>query len=106
MNKQILFNEDIEKINNAVVNYPLGSYQIGEIAKLSGLLYQEGVDVVRELEKLCRKYNTEKIYKHISGVIGTFHKKYRVTGTSYYTIMVNTFDGRQFYAPESEWVEM
>ena len=104
MSNQVLFDDNIEKINNTVQYYPLGSYQVGEIAKLSGLLYQEGVDVVKELEKLCHKYSTEKIYKHISGVTGVFYKRYRVTGTSYFTIMVNTFDGRQFYAPESEWV--
>lgn len=44
-----------------------------------------------------------EVYKHMSGIVGTFYKKYRVTGTNYYTIMVNTFDGRQFYAPEHEW---
>lgn len=44
-----------------------------------------------------------KIYKHISGVKGCFYKRYRVTGTNHYTIMVNTLDGRKFYAPESEW---
>ena len=43
------------------------------------------------------------MYKHISGVIGIFYKKYRVTGTNYYTIMVETLDGRKFYAPENEW---
>ncbi len=43
------------------------------------------------------------IYKHISGIVGTFYKKYKVTGRNYYTIMVNTLDGRRFYAPEHEW---
>ncbi|MDY0235084.1 MAG: hypothetical protein RBR71_03610 [Gudongella sp.] len=46
------------------------------------------------------------LYKHKSGVIGTFNRRYRVTGTNYYTILVNTLDGRQFYAPESEWVKL
>jgi len=45
-----------------------------------------------------------KMYRHRSGVIGTFNKKYRVTGTWYFTIMIDTTDGRQFYAPESEFI--
>ena len=57
MNKQILFDEDIEKINNAVAKYPMGSQQIGEIAKLSGLLYNEGVDVLKLLVNWCIKYD-------------------------------------------------
>ena len=44
-----------------------------------------------------------KVYQHLSGVRGTFNKRYRVTGTSYYTILIDTFDGRQFYAPEKEF---
>lgn len=44
-----------------------------------------------------------EVYKHILGVTGTFHKRYRPTGSFEYYIMVNTFDGRQFYAPESQW---
>ena len=43
------------------------------------------------------------IYQHISGVKGTFYKRYRPTGLSYHYIMVNTLDGRRFYAPEAEW---
>lgn len=43
------------------------------------------------------------IYRHISGVEGTFYKKYKSTGVRSYYIMVNTFDGRRFYAPEEEW---
>ena len=43
------------------------------------------------------------IYMHISGVVGTFHKRYRPIGECECYIMVNTFDGRQFYAPESQW---
>ncbi len=45
----------------------------------------------------------KQIYEHLSGVKGYFNKKYRVTGTWYNTILVDTFDGRQFYAPEHEW---
>lgn len=46
---------------------------------------------------------TMKTYRHKSGVTGTFNKKYRVTGTWYFTIMIDTLDGRQFYAPEHEF---
>ncbi len=35
----------------------MGSYQIGEVARLSSLLYDRGVDVNKELENLCRKFN-------------------------------------------------
>lgn len=44
-----------------------------------------------------------KTYMHNSGITGTFHKRYRATGDNYYTVMINTFDGRQFYAPEHEF---
>ena len=44
-----------------------------------------------------------QIYRHISGVVGTFHKRYRATGDNHYTIMVDTLDGRKFYAPENQW---
>ena len=44
-----------------------------------------------------------KLYIHTSGVRGYFHKRYRATGDSYYTIMIKTLDGRLFYAPEKEW---
>jgi len=57
--EQILFDEDLEKINNAVKFYPLGSYQMGEIARLGGLLQETGVDVVNEMNKLCFKYYVE-----------------------------------------------
>lgn len=43
------------------------------------------------------------IYRHISWVTGTFNKRYRPTGSCECYIMANTFDGRKFYAPESEW---
>jgi len=42
-------------------------------------------------------------YIHISGVVGTFNRRYRASGTNYYTIIIDTFDGRQFYAPENEF---
>lgn len=45
------------------------------------------------------------IYEHKSGVIGTLDKTYRATGDVYYTIMVKTFTGRKFYAPEHEWIK-
>ena len=59
VNKYMLFDEDIEKINNAVANYPIGSQQIGEIAKLSGLLYNEGVDVLKLLVGWCIKHDID-----------------------------------------------
>ncbi len=52
----VLFDEDLNKINNAVSRYPMGSYQIGEIAKLSGLLYEMGIDVVDMLQRTHSKY--------------------------------------------------
>ena len=52
----LLFVEDINKIKIAVSDYPMGSHQVGEIVRLSGLLYDRGVDVVGQLNVLCRKY--------------------------------------------------
>lgn len=51
----------------------------------------------------CKEDIRMEVYRHISGVTGTFNKTYRPTGLQEYYIMVNTFDGRQFYAPESQW---
>ena len=53
---KVLFDEDQDKINNAVHRYPLGSYQMGVIAELSGLLYERGVDVAGVLASLCKTY--------------------------------------------------
>ena len=46
----ILFPQDLIKIEYACMRYPIGSFQAGEIVKLSGYLYQNGIDV----EKLLR----------------------------------------------------
>lgn len=54
-----LFQEDLEKIESACAYYPLGSYQIGEIARLSGYLQEKGVNVLIELQKLCKIYEVE-----------------------------------------------
>ena len=43
------------------------------------------------------------IYRHKSGAVGTFFKRYRPAETNRCYIMVATFDGRNFYAPEEEW---
>ena len=56
----VLFSEDLKKINYYVSNYPMGSYQMGEIARLSALLYERGVDVKKHLEFLCKHY---RVYK-------------------------------------------
>lgn len=53
--EQILFNEDLEKINKACTNYPLGSYQIGEIARMSGFMYEQGINVIKMLEDEFKK---------------------------------------------------
>lgn len=53
---KVLFEEDQKKIEYYVLKYPLGSYQIGEIAKLSALLYERGINVIDELNKLHSKY--------------------------------------------------
>lgn len=52
-----LFKEDEEKIDDSIIYHSMGSYQIGEIARLSALLYDRGVDVIKELEKLHHKFN-------------------------------------------------
>lgn len=56
---KILFKEDLKKIEDAVEKYPLGSYQIGEIARLSGLMYERGINVAAQLEYLCELHMVE-----------------------------------------------
>jgi hypothetical protein len=56
MREKVLFDEDQKKINGSVENHAIGSYQIGEISKLSATLYDSGVDVVKELQRLKRFY--------------------------------------------------
>ncbi|MGG2091323.1 hypothetical protein AB1283_00975 [Bacillus sp. S13(2024)] len=56
MESNILFEEDQRKIEDAVMNYPMGSYQAGEVVRLSALLYDKGVNVENELKKLCNKF--------------------------------------------------
>lgn len=58
LNNKILFDEDLEKIEQAVVKYPMGSYQIGEIARVSALLYNEGIDV---LDALCKFADAKEV---------------------------------------------
>ncbi|MCA1021576.1 hypothetical protein [Halobacillus litoralis] len=53
---EILFPEDSEKVVRSVVYHPMGSYQLGEVARLSSLLYDRGIDVTDYLESLCRKH--------------------------------------------------
>lgn len=57
--ESILFPQDQIKINNAVIKYPLGSYQMGEIARLSGLLHYEGVNVLTLLKRECIRRNID-----------------------------------------------
>lgn len=51
-----LFPDDQKIIENAVQDYPISSYQIGEIARFSALLYERGFDVERHLIRTCKKY--------------------------------------------------
>lgn len=51
-----LFEEDIKKIVESVIKYPLGSYQIGEIARISAHLYEKGINVVDVLNNIKNKY--------------------------------------------------
>lgn len=52
----VLYPEDQKKIEEAVQYFPMGSYQIGEIARLSALLYNEGIDVEKRLIEMCKTY--------------------------------------------------
>lgn len=52
MKETLLFDDDQKKIEEAVLYHAMGSYQIGEIAYLSALLYDRGINVIKELEKL------------------------------------------------------
>ncbi|WP_442636561.1 hypothetical protein [Rossellomorea marisflavi] len=49
---EVLFEEDKMKIAEAITYHPLGSYQMGEIARISGLIADTGYDVVGYLERL------------------------------------------------------
>lgn len=56
MKDKVLFDDDQKKIEDAVMNYPIGSYQAGEVVRLSALLYDRGVNVENELKKLHNKF--------------------------------------------------
>lgn len=56
----VLFPEDQKKIEEAVTLYPMGSYQIGEVARISALLYEQGVNVVEQLKYLCEVYSVNQ----------------------------------------------
>ncbi|MCY8011273.1 hypothetical protein MOB66_02250 [Bacillus haynesii] len=56
MKENMLFEEDQKKIENAVEYHNIGSREIGEVARLSALLCDKGVNVIKELQKLCYKY--------------------------------------------------
>lgn len=58
--EKALFDEDQKKIEDSVEYHAMGSYQIGELARLSALLYDRGVDVIKEIEKLHYKFGIEK----------------------------------------------
>lgn len=58
--ENVFFEDDLKKIKDAVEKYPLGSYQMGEIARLSALLSERGIDVIEHLERLCEKYRINK----------------------------------------------
>ncbi|WJV20743.1 hypothetical protein QU593_10035 [Rossellomorea marisflavi] len=49
---EVLFEEDKLKIAEAITYHPLGSYQMGEIARISSLIADTGYDVVGYLERL------------------------------------------------------
>ena len=55
----ILFPEDQNKIDEAVSKYPMGSYHIGEIARISGLMYEQGIDVIQHLKYICEQFKVE-----------------------------------------------
>jgi len=57
MDEKVLFEEDQKKIDDSVRLHAMGSHQIGEIAEISATLYDRGVDVVRELQRLQRVFN-------------------------------------------------
>lgn len=55
MSSKVLFDEDLEKIEKTCIRYPIGSYQAGEIIRISGALYWMGIDVLDRLRRLCRE---------------------------------------------------
>ncbi|KUL16233.1 hypothetical protein P4T28_15400 [Bacillus paralicheniformis] len=56
MKENVLFEEDQKKIENAVEYHNMGCSEIAEIATLSALLCDKGVNVIKELQKMLYKY--------------------------------------------------
>lgn len=57
--KEVMTKDDMDKIAYAVFNNPLGSYQMGEIARISGELQTHGIDVLAQLKLVRRKYRID-----------------------------------------------
>lgn len=53
VSNSVLFKEDLEWVEKAVLLYPLGSHDVAQISRLSGFLQQWGIDVANELKKIC-----------------------------------------------------
>lgn len=60
LKESALFTEDQMKIEESVLYHAMGSYQIGEIARLSALLYDRGIDVIKHLEKLHNDFGINR----------------------------------------------
>lgn len=54
--KDLLFKDDEEKLAEAVEKHAFGSYQLGEVARISSLLYDRGIDVEKHLIQLCKQH--------------------------------------------------
>lgn len=52
----VLFSEDAEKVAESVLYHAMGSRQLGEVARFSSLLYDNGINVEKHLEKICHEY--------------------------------------------------
>lgn len=58
---RIIYPEDLLKIEYTCIKYPVGSYQAGEIIRLSGYLEEQGVDVIKILKKELKERNITEV---------------------------------------------
>ncbi len=69
MKENMLFEEDQKKIENAVEYYNMGSYEIGEIARLSALIGKTSnwLSVIENGAKEAERLS-EEIQKHVNSM--------------------------------------
>ena len=57
----IIYPEDLLVMEYVCSMYPIGSFQAREVVRLSGFLYEQGIDVVEILQKELKKRNITEV---------------------------------------------